>query len=419
MFDDKLARSTNVLAYSNDGITWVGLGKPLRTFGGGAGTIAFSDPLNLWVAGANDCCFERKTLAFSSNGIDWSLADEVGPSPFFNMAWDVMWDDRTAQFVACGGLTGGDEAAPGPTLAVSRNGMNWTAIASPVVGTFASCQGLAYSSVANVWFLLGQNLTGGIMATSPDLVKWAVQPAASLFSMFGWTVRSRTVAAPAANGAALPGSAIVAPASRLQMSSTLTVAGDLGVPGELKLQAGSKLSVEHNLVLTGATTLHSDASVRARQLKVGPEARLTLAVAAPTSLTQFDPPTVRTFTMASFSSVEGVSKNPPLVVAADACTELSAPCTLFQASALSVTVTVRRTCDASVAAGNAEARLSAAALAGIVVGACVVGVAALVAVVGAYWHFVKGQSAMDAVRHKIESARHKDMTLSTDYVAMN
>jgi len=187
----------NSLAYSYDGINWIGLGASIfSTWGNSAvynGVV--------WVASG----VGTNTLAYSTNGIDWTGA---GASVFTSSGNYVIWDGT--YFLAFGSGTN--------TQAYSTNGIDWVAMGKPVFangGNEAAYNGsvyvavgsgtntLAYSSNAMDWTGLGAGVftsagggicwgkdkfvaggTGGnTLAWSTDGVNWNAL-GSSVFSTF-------------------------------------------------------------------------------------------------------------------------------------------------------------------------------------------------------------------------------------------
>lgn len=417
----------------------------LATFGGSAGKFAFSESLNLFVVASSDCCFGRKTLAFSADGKNWALADgnpipspctpigttqcsstEPGPnpSPFNNVAWDVIWDPQTAQFVACGGMT--TTTGGGATIATSRNGMNWTQIPSPFDGgRFQACQGISYSEDAKIWFASGSTFDSGLLAHSQDLVTWT--PITNLFGSTAWGVRSRftvsNIATTSGRSTTLQSAIAPVSAPAVQVDSVVQVNQDLGVPGAMSMLKGSSLTVGQNLVITGSFQFHSSANVSVSQLKLGPDAKLTAAIAAESFPGLVVGPGAfrRTVQVATINgAILDSTQNPIAVVAADSCTEISNPQPSFSSmgagSVLSVTVDVKRLCDTTSGSGSpsaAQGRLSTGAIAGIAVGGSVLLLAALAAVLGGYAHWWKHQRGMRQMTANIEAFNNRNQQQET------
>ena len=106
---------TNTIAYSNDGFNWKGLGSSIFSVAGN--DLAWNG--NIWIATGND---PTNTLAYSYNGINWI---GLGKSIFSIQGLGVSWNGYT--FVAMGEGTN--------SIAYSTNGINWTGIGTSVFTT--------------------------------------------------------------------------------------------------------------------------------------------------------------------------------------------------------------------------------------------------------------------------------------------
>ena len=125
----------NSLAYSTDGLTWTGLGTSVFTTAGSA--VAYNG--QIWVATGSG----TNTLAYSKNGINWT---GLGTRVFSNQGYGICYNGTA--WVAGGSFTG----ATGNTLAYSVDGITWTGIGSATFTT--ACYDVAMNGA--YWFAVGQ-----------------------------------------------------------------------------------------------------------------------------------------------------------------------------------------------------------------------------------------------------------------------
>jgi hypothetical protein len=100
-------QGTHTLAYSDDGLNWIGLGATIFT--GGCYEIAYNG--SLWVAVGQG----TNTIAYSYDGKTWTAV----PNSFFSIANTVAWNG--SRWIAGGGYNS--------TLATSLDGKVWSPIA--------------------------------------------------------------------------------------------------------------------------------------------------------------------------------------------------------------------------------------------------------------------------------------------------
>jgi hypothetical protein len=134
----------NSLAYSVDGITWLGLGTTI--FSQEACDVAWNG--TIWIAmgiGGN-------SIAYSKDGINWT---GLGTS-IFTSGSAIAWNGNL--WLASGAGTN--------TLAWSKNGINWNGLGRPVFSTVG--YGIAWNGTA--WVAMGQG--SNTIAYSGDGISW-------------------------------------------------------------------------------------------------------------------------------------------------------------------------------------------------------------------------------------------------------
>ena len=201
----------NFLAYSYDGVNWNGLGAgPFNVSGYG---ICAAWNGSLWLAGGYDSSGNNATIAYSSDGIHWALAN----SPFQNKCRTIVWNgsiwvaggegtntlaysydginwtglgtiivDTSCRSLAWNGtlfVAGGGAAAPGSanTLAYSYDGINWTSLGNSVFTT--ACYGVACNG--SIW--VGTGYGTNKLAYSYDGINWTGL-GGTVFNTIGYTV---------------------------------------------------------------------------------------------------------------------------------------------------------------------------------------------------------------------------------------
>jgi hypothetical protein len=99
------------------------------------------------------------TLAYSFNGISWI---GLGTSVFTSFGYSVAWNGSL--WVAVGSGSGG------ATIATSPNGINWTARSSQWTPGTLAAKAVAWNG--SLWVAGGQGTTVPNLATSPDGITW-------------------------------------------------------------------------------------------------------------------------------------------------------------------------------------------------------------------------------------------------------
>jgi hypothetical protein len=155
-----VGQGTNGLAYSSDGINWIGLGTSIFSFGYG---VAWNGAL--WVSvgiGTN-------TIAYSSDGISWTGISPASISLGFCIAWNgILWVAGTS----------GTNA-----ISYSPDGINWTAAANAAFST--RTWGIAWNGIR--WVAVGQGTNS--IAYSSDGINWIGIPSSvTTFSTNGYCV---------------------------------------------------------------------------------------------------------------------------------------------------------------------------------------------------------------------------------------
>ena len=133
----------NYLAYSYDGTNWNGLGTEPFLAGGHGLCAAWNG--SLWLAGGQDNLGNGNTIAYSSDGIHWALAN----SPFLNECFCIAWNG--SMWVAGG--------ADNATVAYSYDGINWTSLGLSVFNIV--CNAVAWNGT--MWVAAGVNTSGSDM----------------------------------------------------------------------------------------------------------------------------------------------------------------------------------------------------------------------------------------------------------------
>jgi hypothetical protein len=110
--------SGQILYSSTDGITWTAVSTP-----GGIWASIFSLAWNgsIWVAGGLAPSGTTKPLGYSYDGITWTQTPSS--TPFNNLITDVVWGQSTGYFVASGRFVPNE-------VAYSADGINWTGSSS-------------------------------------------------------------------------------------------------------------------------------------------------------------------------------------------------------------------------------------------------------------------------------------------------
>ena len=158
-----VGQGTNTIAYSNDGITWTGLGSSIFSQVGSC--VAWNG--KIWVAfgiGTN-------SIAYSSDGINWT---GLGTSIFSNNGNGVAWNGSI--WVAVGyGIN---------SIAYSSDGITWTGVITSIFSNYGN--GVAWNG--RIWVAVG-NGTNNTIAYSSDGITWTpAQSSLSIFSNYGNSV---------------------------------------------------------------------------------------------------------------------------------------------------------------------------------------------------------------------------------------
>ena len=159
-----VGQTTNTIAYSNDGLTWTGLGvaspaSPFTTSGFG---VAWNG--TRWVAVGQG----TNSIAYSSDGITWT---GIGTSIFSVYGRGVAWNGT--RWVAVGAGTN--------TIAYSSDGITWTGIGTSIFSV--SGNGVAWNGTRFVAVGEGTNS----IAYSSDGITWT-GIGTSIFSPSGFGV---------------------------------------------------------------------------------------------------------------------------------------------------------------------------------------------------------------------------------------
>ena len=198
------------LAYSYDGINWIGSGSA-TLFGTGAKAAYVTYKNSTWVAAAYDGTSQAK-IAYSSNGINWNLISDTTLDFFVTgIDWNgTKWvavgknSAGTVQIIYSSSLSGTWTSAPGTStifgsgkfgysvvwngsyflatgdvvLARSTDGINWTSSTPAGLGAYNT---LIWTGT--FWFVFGEYVSGGTIQTSTDGVTWTpttINPAGTL-----------------------------------------------------------------------------------------------------------------------------------------------------------------------------------------------------------------------------------------------
>ena len=142
---------TNYLAYSYDGVKWTGLGIGPFNASGSGNCVAWNG--SLWLAGGSDNTMNYATIAYSSDGINWALANSPISTDCIAIAWNgSMW------------VAGGDGDN---TLAYSYDGINWNPLGHSYLTDV--CVGIAWNG--SMWVAVGSG-GGGSIFYSYDGINW-------------------------------------------------------------------------------------------------------------------------------------------------------------------------------------------------------------------------------------------------------
>lgn len=165
----------NTLSFSNDGITWYGLGSSVIDTNSTG--ICYNG--KIWVA-TNNTTTGLHALAYSYNAKRWIGLGNVILKTGLAVAWNGT------MFVAGGQ---GPSIGTGNTMAYSYDGINWTGLGAAVLSQ--QCRGIVWNG--RTWVACGsQTGTVGQTAFSTDGITWSTSPTSSI--VFGSGVRCVCVA---------------------------------------------------------------------------------------------------------------------------------------------------------------------------------------------------------------------------------
>jgi hypothetical protein len=94
----------------------------------------------------------------------WSALPPIGAGGGGSSTSPLMTDN----FMVAGGYRG----APGTALSYSYDGLTWVSSGTNIFGS-ALCNGVAWNG--SIWLALGYNGTNGLIASSPDGIRWTVE----------------------------------------------------------------------------------------------------------------------------------------------------------------------------------------------------------------------------------------------------
>jgi hypothetical protein len=142
--------NTNTLAFSLDGITWVGLGTSV--FNSTGSSVVYNG--KIWVAVGSS----TNTIAYSYNGYTWV---GLGANIFSTIGLGVAWNGT--MFVAVGRGTN--------TIAYSYDGMTWlTSSTTNIIEATGGGNSISWSG--KLWVAGGGNTGGNTLAYSADGINW-------------------------------------------------------------------------------------------------------------------------------------------------------------------------------------------------------------------------------------------------------
>ena len=161
------AGTTNTMAYSYDGYTWVGLRLVFEAAGFGM-SAAWNG--SMWVATGQS----TNKLVYSYNGLTWTSVNG-SDSLFTTFASDVAWNGF--MWVAVGGQTTGNR------IIYSYDGINWSNTANGTSMLSTAARRVAWSGY--MWAVVGSGTQS--TAYSTDGINWT--NATNIFSTSGYGVR--------------------------------------------------------------------------------------------------------------------------------------------------------------------------------------------------------------------------------------
>jgi len=152
--------TTNQLAYSDDGINWIGLGNDVLPGFESVDCICYNG--TLWVVGG----YGTSSLAYSYDGINWNIVDNS--VSIIDNYLSVVWNGKMF-------LTGGSGSA---VAAYSYDGINWFVLNVPIVNNFGEINDIFWDG--NMWYICGSNVDCDF-AYSFDGFNW-IQSASKIFN---------------------------------------------------------------------------------------------------------------------------------------------------------------------------------------------------------------------------------------------
>ncbi len=179
----------NTIAYSYDGINWIGLGATI--FGTSGNNVYYSTTNSLWIATGSG----TNTIATSVDGINWTgrgttvfttaggrityynnllVAVGEGSSMIATSTNGISWDTnarirtgRTVAYINNQWVVAGD----GATFATSTNGMIWRDFKPTVTNGLNNCYSIAYGN--GKWVAVGTDgWNSGKITYSTDGINW-------------------------------------------------------------------------------------------------------------------------------------------------------------------------------------------------------------------------------------------------------
>jgi hypothetical protein len=149
----------DTIAYSTDGIVWIGLGATIfSTTGWG---VAYNG--SMWVAVGSG----TNSIAYSNDGISWT---GLGVSIFSLAGWNIAWNG--SMWVAVGQGTN--------TIAYSNDGISWTGLGNSILELG---RGIAWNG--SMWVAVGQGTNS--IAYSTDGINWTGLDA-TIFTTSGYDI---------------------------------------------------------------------------------------------------------------------------------------------------------------------------------------------------------------------------------------
>jgi hypothetical protein len=148
-----LGIGANTMAYSLNGLDWIGLGNSVFTTQGNR--IAYSQSQNLWMAtgvGTNN-------LAYSHDGTRWTYSN----TPFNTQANDVVYASNLNRWVAVGATTN--------TIAYSSDGINWTGLGESIFVAVGQGYSINYDPGVGQFIVGGQGV-GFTFGYSLNGINW-------------------------------------------------------------------------------------------------------------------------------------------------------------------------------------------------------------------------------------------------------